>query len=68
MNFEVDIESLDTEGRGVARRDGKVVFVEGALAGERVRADLMEKRPSYDVARTAAVLRERPDRRVPRCA
>ena len=24
------IESLDQEGRGVARRDGKVVFIEGA--------------------------------------
>ena len=23
------IESLDQEGRGVARRDGKVVFIEG---------------------------------------
>ena len=29
------IESLDQEGRGVARRDGKVVFIEGALPGER---------------------------------
>ena len=28
------IESLDQEGRGVARRDGKVVFIEGALPGE----------------------------------
>ena len=27
------IESLDQEGRGVARRDGKVVFIEGALPG-----------------------------------
>src|SRR5712671_2866479 len=31
------IESLDSEGRGVARNpDGKVVFVEGALPGEAV--------------------------------
>lgn len=68
MSFELDVESLDTEGRGVARRDGKVVFVEGALAGERVRADLVERKPSFDIARTVEVLRGSPDRRAPRCA
>jgi 23S rRNA (uracil1939-C5)-methyltransferase len=67
VNFELDIESLDTGGRGVARRDGKVVFVEGALAGERVLAGLAEKKPSYDIARTIEVLRGSPDRRTPRC-
>ncbi|HWL74004.1 MAG TPA: TRAM domain-containing protein, partial [Burkholderiaceae bacterium] len=32
--FEAEIESLDQEGRGVAHRDGKAVFIEGALPGE----------------------------------
>ena len=32
------IESLDSEGRGVAREEGKVVFVERALTGETVEA------------------------------
>ena len=36
MTITVDIESLDQEGRGVAHADGKVVFVTGALTGERV--------------------------------
>ena len=67
MNFELDIESLDSEGRGVARRDGKVAFVEGALTGERVLAVHVEKKPSYDIARTLEVLRGSPDRRAPRC-
>ena len=68
MNFELDIQSLDTEGRGVARRDGKVAFVEGALTGERVVAGLVEKKPSYDIARTIEVLRNSPDRCAPRCS
>jgi 23S rRNA (uracil1939-C5)-methyltransferase len=57
VNFELDIDSLDTEGRGVARRDGKVAFVEGALAGERVRAELLERKPSFDIARAVEAAR-----------
>jgi 23S rRNA (uracil1939-C5)-methyltransferase len=38
---ELTIESLDQEGRGIAHADGKVVFVEGALPGERVIAEII---------------------------
>ena len=31
----LQVESLDLEGQGVAHHDGKVVFVSGALPGER---------------------------------
>ena len=34
--FTVDVERLDQEGRGIAHLDGKVVFIQGALPGERV--------------------------------
>jgi 23S rRNA (uracil1939-C5)-methyltransferase len=30
------IESLEHEGRGVAHVEGKTIFIEGALPGERV--------------------------------
>ena len=45
--IELAIESLDLEGRGIAHRDGKVIFVAGALPGERVRAQLRRSKPSY---------------------
>ncbi len=61
------IESLESEGRGVARHEGKVVFVEGALPGEFVEARTTRTGASYDQARTLRVLRESPDRREPRC-
>lgn len=62
------IESLDAEGRGIARdADGKVVFVEGALPGERVEARLVRRKPKFDLARTVAVVRESTARRAPRC-
>jgi len=65
--FDVEIDSLDLDGRGVARRDGKVVFVEGALPGELVRARLLRARARYDTARVIAVCRESPLRSAPRC-
>ena len=67
MNTLLDIESLDQEGRGVAHADGKVVFVTGALPGERVTAEITKKRPSFDLARTLAVHTSSPSRVTPRC-
>ncbi|HEX6794787.1 MAG TPA: 23S rRNA (uracil(1939)-C(5))-methyltransferase RlmD, partial [Casimicrobiaceae bacterium] len=64
---ELSIESLDQEGRGVAHADGKVVFVEGALPGERVQAEIVRRKPSYDMARTIAILRANASRTTPRC-
>ena len=46
--FTVDVDRLDQEGRGVARNDeGKVVFIEGALPGERVTYERLRSKPSY---------------------
>jgi 23S rRNA (uracil1939-C5)-methyltransferase len=64
---ELTIESLDQEGRGVAHAEGKVVFVEGALPGERVDAALVRHKPSYAIARTVEVRRENASRIEPRC-
>lgn len=63
----VAIESLDQEGRGVARVDGKATFVEGALPGERVTAQVVRDKPTFTVARVAAVVRASASRVVPRC-
>ena len=68
MTLEVlEIESLDLEARGVGRRDGKVVFVEGALPGERVLARIARSKPSFDTARTEQVLKQSSQRVDPPC-
>ena len=41
--LELEIDSLAQGGRGVARADGYVVFVSGALPGDRVRARLTKR-------------------------
>lgn len=65
--FEVQIDGLSHDGRGVGRRDGKAVFVTGALAGETVRAEQTGRNRHYDEARTLEVLHASPDRIEPRC-
>lgn len=62
-----DIESLDQEGRGVTHIDGKAIFVQGALPGERVELESYRRRPSYELAITKSVLSESPSRTTPRC-
>jgi len=65
---ELDIESLSHEGRGIARVNGKTVFVAGALPGERVLARVKNGRRKFDEAVTLEVLRPSPARIEPRCA
>lgn len=66
--FVVRVDDLTHEGQGVARRDGKAIFVEGALPGEEVRCVYTARRSRRDEARTVEVLRAAPERIEPRCA
>jgi 23S rRNA (uracil1939-C5)-methyltransferase len=63
----LQVESLDLEGRGVARNEGKVVFIAGALPGERVRAEIVGRKPKFDRARLIQVIEESPLRARPAC-
>ena len=61
------IESLSHEGRGIARINGKTVFIDGALPGEQVRFLYTRKRGQFDEGRTVEVLEPSPVRVEPRC-
>jgi len=63
----VEIESLDHEGQGVARIEGKTVFVEGALPGEEVECLPYRVKPSYEKAVATRILRESSQRTTPGC-
>jgi len=62
-----EIESLDLEGRGVSRVEGKVAFIDGALPGERVLWVRTRSKAKFDVGRTVQVLRASGSRVAPRC-
>jgi 23S rRNA (uracil1939-C5)-methyltransferase len=65
--LEVEVESLAYGGRGVARADGLVVFVSGALPGDRVRAEITKGKKRFAEARTVELLRPGADRVADRC-
>ncbi|MDP1653234.1 MAG: 23S rRNA (uracil(1939)-C(5))-methyltransferase RlmD [Rhodocyclaceae bacterium] len=61
------IESLDHEGRGVAHVDGKTIFIEGALTGERVSYTSFRSKAKYEVARADTIFKASCLRVTPRC-
>lgn len=61
------IESLSQEGRGVARHQGKTIFVEDALSGEDVEALITTQHKRYDEAKLVTIVTPSPDRCVPLC-
>jgi len=68
MTDFLDIESLDLEARGIAHHEGKVIFVEGALPGEKVTTTPVRRKPSYEIARVDRIVKPSSQRAQPRCA
>lgn len=72
----LEVESLDLEAQGVAHRasadgtaegKGKVVFIEGALPGERVQAQISRKKNQWEQGTVTAIARESAQRVRPAC-
>jgi 23S rRNA (uracil1939-C5)-methyltransferase len=66
--FEVLVDDLGHDGRGVGRVEGKAVFVSGALPGERVRARQTGRNRHFDEAEAIEVLEPSAQRVAARCA
>jgi 23S rRNA (uracil1939-C5)-methyltransferase len=63
----IDITSVASGGEGVGRSGDLVVFVPGAVPGDRVRARIAQVRPRYARADLLTVERPSPDRRPAPC-
>ena len=64
---DVEITNLSHDGRGVARIGEKIVFVIGALPGERARVRVVRGHRHFDEAEVVQLLSRSPDRIEPRC-
>jgi len=73
MQDILQIESLDMEARGIGHlanddgSPGKVIFVEGALPGERVRFKSYRRKPKWEAADMTELLHESSLRVTPKC-
>jgi 23S rRNA (uracil1939-C5)-methyltransferase len=63
----VTIDGMDSKSRGIARMDGYVVFVPGALVGETILAKFVERRKHYGVATIKSILKSSDYRVPPKC-
>jgi 23S rRNA (uracil1939-C5)-methyltransferase len=70
QEIELTIDSLAHGGEGVARfgAEGYVVFVAGAIPGDRVRAFVHKRKRAYAHARTVEILEPGPERIEPKAA
>jgi 23S rRNA (uracil1939-C5)-methyltransferase len=63
----LEIASLEFQGKGVARHQSKVVFVEGALPGDVVDVKLVQNKKDYAIGRIVAHHRHSSERQQPFC-
>ncbi len=64
---ELTITALTHAGEGVARHDGRAVFVPFALPGETVRVELLEVKKNFARGKLREVLTASPERVAPLC-
>ncbi len=65
--LELSIEKMAYGGQGIARLDGFVIFVKGAIPGDRVKAQVFKKKKGYADARLLDLIDASPDRIQPPC-
>ena len=65
--IEVQIERLDHEAQGIGFEQKRIVFVSGALPGERVKVQLTEQKDKSAKGKVVKVLQASPLRQAPPC-
>ena len=65
--FDINVTTLSHDGRGIAEREGKKIFVEGALPGEVISAQIVREHRRFSEAKVLEVKNPSPDRVTPPC-
>jgi predicted RNA-binding protein with TRAM domain len=67
QNCELMIEDMSAEGQGIGRIEGMAIFVEGALVGDVVKAELTKLKKNYAFGRLTEIVAPSPHRIEPSC-
>ena len=65
---DLEVEKLAFGGQAVTRHGDFIVFIDGALPGQKVRARIVKKKKNHAVAKTTEILRQSPAWVTPACA
>jgi 23S rRNA (uracil1939-C5)-methyltransferase len=65
--YNVIIESVDASGNGIARIDGKTVFIPDTLPTEEVKIEIYKKKKNFDFGRVVELISTSPERTTPEC-
>ncbi len=63
----LEVVDLSHEGQGIAKLDGRAVFIDGALPGETIEVQLLQKRKGVQEAKLLQVIKPSADRVEPKC-
>jgi 23S rRNA (uracil1939-C5)-methyltransferase len=64
----LEVVDLSHEAQGIAKLDGRAIFIDGALPGETVEVQLLQKRKGVQEAKLVQIVKPSPDRVDPKCA
>ncbi|MDD0824447.1 23S rRNA (uracil(1939)-C(5))-methyltransferase RlmD [Mannheimia sp. AT1] len=64
---KVQIQSLDYQGLGIAKINGKTWFIENALPSEEVEFKTLEEKRQYGRGQAVKILKKSAERRIPSC-
>lgn len=67
VNFMLEVTAMDHDGRGIAKENGKVVFINNALPGEIVEIIKTKEKKNYIEANTKSIIKSSKDRRFSPC-
>ncbi len=63
----VKVTDINHEGLGVAKQDGAVIFIKGAVTGDELEIKIIKEAKSYYVARVESIISPSPHRTEPVC-
>lgn len=63
----LNVENVAAEGRGIARHEGKVIFIDGAIPGDKMDVQLYKSKKDYALARPANLIEGSEERTEPFC-